>query len=234
MNTAAIVSTFTILGSLAYAAGQGTAVRPQPVGAITRSPVHEDGAVSQRHQGTTMAALAGGDGSCTIGEPLNWFTTPRPLPECFTIRSMHYKDAEDINRDGDADFIEYAGGVALSVAGSAQASECVAHITRTEWNGQELVLTRHCVASSESVAAYAAQRFPGQTVSTYYDSGLRDIDGDGDLDLVLHLEVEPYALYYVWLENTGYEANNGVAADINRDGVVDGKDLASVLAAWTP
>jgi hypothetical protein len=234
MNTAAIVSTFTVLGSLAYAAGQEAAPRPQPVGAVTRSPVHEDGAVSQRHQGTTMAAMAGGDGSCTVGSDLEWFTTPRPLPACFTFRSMHSGRAEDINRDGDADFIEIAGEVALSVAGSAQASACIAHITRTEWDGQELVLTRHCVASSESVAAYAAQRFPGQTVSTYYDSGLRDIDGDGDLDLVLQLEVEPYALYYVWLENTGYEASNGVAADINRDGVVDGKDLASVLAAWTP
>jgi hypothetical protein len=236
MNTAAIVSTFTVLGSLAYAAGQGAALGPQPVGAVTRSPVHEDGAVSQRHQGTTMAALAGGDGSCTIGEPLNWFTTPRPLPACFTIRSMHYKDAEDINRDGEAEFIDYVGGVVLSVAGVAQPGGCVAYITQTNWDGEEVVLTRHCVASSESVATYAAERFPDQTVTTYFDSGLRDIDKDGDLDLVLMLDMQapPHYPYYVWLENTGYEASNGVAADINRDGVVDGKDLASVLAAWTP
>jgi hypothetical protein len=66
-------------------------------------------------------------------------------------------------------------------------------------------------------------------------SDLHDMDGDGDLDLIV--EVWSYDGKsqgpVVWIENT-VKANPPLAADINRDGVVDGLDLASVLAAWTP
>jgi len=60
---------------------------------------------------------------------------------------------------------------------------------------------------------------------------LLDVDGDGDLDIVLSLVGGQGKV--VWLENTSV-ADTNVAADINGDGVVDGKDLAFVLAAWTP
>ena len=54
------------------------------------------------------------------------------------------------------------------------------------------------------------------------------MDADGDLDLIGSFYDQGF-----WIENT-VKANPPLAADINRDGVVDGKDLASVLAAWTP
>jgi len=68
---------------------------------------------------------------------------------------------------------------------------------------------------------------------------LRDMDADGDLDLVARADRPPTGSPWIterrffWIENT-VKANPPLAADINRDGVVDGKDLASVLAAWTP
>jgi hypothetical protein len=234
---------FVIMGALAgfgfmIASGIGSASSVGRSGTVADETryVSDLSPSRQRGDASFVTMPVGANGGCVDGPDLDWFTTPRPLPACFTIRSMHYKDAEDINRDGEAEFIDYVGGVVLSIAGTAQPGGCVAYITQTHWDGEEVVLTRHCVASSESVAAYTAQRFPNQTVTTYFDSGLRDIDKDGDLDLVLMLDMEapPHYPYYVWLENTGYEASNGLAADINRDGVVDGKDLASVLSAWTP
>jgi hypothetical protein len=35
-----------------------------------------------------------------------------------------------------------------------------------------------------------------------------------------------------WLENTGFQHSNPIAADLNRDGRVDGADLSLVLYAW--
>jgi hypothetical protein len=273
MRTAAIVTTFTILGSLAYAAGQGAALRPQPVGAVTRSPVHEDGAVSQRHQGTTMAALAGGDDSCTIGEPLNWFTQVHPLPECgeliwggfsMTNTSDVVSGTESVDADGDGmnDRLVLLGdGI---VGGSTVLSRSWALTYGAEPTGDTqygppllgehalfkvvhsldggvVTTTLHPVLSRPVVLqALCAVTTPCDAsihYASFTPSDFTDMDGDGDLDLILAITLRTpkyeYFTYRVWIENT-VKANPPLAADINRDGVVDGKDLASVLAAWTP
>jgi hypothetical protein len=72
-------------------------------------------------------------------------------------------------------------------------------------------------------------------------AGWRDMDGDKDLDYIVSVSVyvgpagqSPEVRRQVWFENTGFEANRkGAAADLNRDGVVNGEDLCIVLAAWS-
>jgi hypothetical protein len=266
MNTAAIGTTFTILGSLAYAAGQGAALRPQPIGAVSCSSVHEDSAVSQRHQGTTMAALAGGDGSCTIGEPLNWFTQVHVLPECVGAYLQHLylgpgTSAFDVDGDGTRDQIVLlrevpdgagAGGMVyqntLLVSAKANGYCCI---------GQHLLFKTDFAVTGNSVSMVVVPLLDSALVinavceladapncdDLFLDGNvqiafadLRDMDSDGDLDALLRVEWSMawgFGLRMIWIENT-VKAGSPLAADINRDGVVDGKDLASVLAAWTP
>jgi hypothetical protein len=63
-------------------------------------------------------------------------------------------------------------------------------------------------------------------------SGWRDMDGDGDLDLVCRVTDEATWNAQIWLENTGFQHTNPIAADLNHDGNVDGADLGLLLYAW--
>jgi hypothetical protein len=87
--------------------------------------------------------------------------------------------------------------------------------------------------------------------------GWLDCDNDGDLDMVctaqgfqVQRNGEDYlsweGTFWIcaqivtnegpkvsfWLENTGFQHTNPIAADLNRDGRVDGADLSLVLYAW--
>jgi hypothetical protein len=271
MRTAAIVTTFTILGSFAYAAGQGAALRPQPAGAVTRSPVHEDGAVSQRYQGTTMAALAGSGGSCTVGEPLNWFTQVHPMPECADlVWGGVYVSASsvvtsrgvtvDVDGDGRDDHMVLAGDLVDPPSGATRLARSYAlrygaylgvgkfptvgahalfRVT-VESTGGDAVITLHPVMSGsvlhEALCAVAKPCDATDREVIFSPIDFKDLDGDGDLDLILEIEVRTptyeYFTYRVWIENT-VKANPPLAGDINRDGAIDGKDLAIVLSGWT-
>jgi len=59
------------------------------------------------------------------------------------------------------------------------------------------------------------------------------MDGDGDLDLIVESGYSSTD-WWCWMENTGFQHANRVAADLNGDGIVDGNDLGNLLAAWGP
>ena len=123
--------------------------------------------------------------------------------------------------------------IVLLEGGTPQPSACIAVASRIEWDGAQSTLSRSCIATSDLLIAYCQATFPGSTV-VMESVGCRDIDGDGDLDAAVLLAINNWAFSrWVWLENTGYEASNGLAGDINPDGAIDGKDLAIVLAGWT-
>jgi hypothetical protein len=67
------------------------------------------------------------------------------------------------------------------------------------------------------------------------------MDGDGDLDICCLAQVDTVfesgdgadTYRVIWFENIGYEKSPPpLAADLNRDGNVDGVDLGLLLAAW--
>jgi hypothetical protein len=289
MRTAAIIITFTILGSLVYAAGQGPVTRPQPLGAVTRPPVHAGGVARQRqqdmaarredraaqHLGNTMYAVAGGDGYCAIGEPLNWFTQVHVLPSCLNATLGYTYAGEsgfDCNADGNLDWLAYVTNVSETECEQGD-SDCVQvgatyfsmsggwwypdspyppnddlfpfpnaaglyRISLSQSDGVTTV-TYHSVLSgavlNAAICAVADCEAPGLNVGAYAKT-LHDWDGDGDLDLFVYVYWSTSSQWgsgMVLIENT-VKANPALAADINRDGVVDGKDLATVLSAWTP
>jgi hypothetical protein len=71
-------------------------------------------------------------------------------------------------------------------------------------------------------------------------AGWRDMDGDGDLDYIVWVSAFTFNSTVgtngqIWFENVGYEKPAPpLAADINRDGRVDGADLGLVLVSWGP
>ena len=154
------------------------------------------------------------------------------MPDCFGFGDLFNGDVADWNADGQMEFIGERDVMILQ-NGTPQPVECIAVVSRIEWDGVESTLVRHCIGTSALLISYAQTRFPGSTVETT-SVGCRDIDSDGDLDAAVLLVIDGWASsHWVWLENTGYEANDGLAADLNGDGKVDGKDLAATLAAWT-
>lgn len=198
--------------------------------------MHSDHLRGKRGQDASARRMTmGSPAGCIDDQSLNWVTTVRPLPDCFYYDMHDDEDAEDWNGDGRVDFVNPVWGVTLLRSGAVAAPECIAVVTDTTWDGKEVSITRSCIADSAALLSYVVQVFPGRSVSTG-SAGWRDLDGDGDLDYVVQLFIDDFAdESWVWLENTGFEADPPpLAADINQDGVVDGKDLASVLAAWTP
>lgn len=218
---------------LAAGVGRASGDRPARVGAATAVELTDHATGKRRGDAPIRRKMAGYPLGCVDERKLNWVTTVQPLPECFYYDMHDEEDAEDWNGDGRVDFVDGIRGVPLTLSGAPAAPECIAVVTLTQWDGTAVSITKSCIADSEGLIAHVVQRFPGRSVVTG-SAGWRDLDSDGDLDYVVQLVIDDYVEEaWAWLENTGYEANDGLAADLNGDGAVDGKDLTALLAAWT-
>jgi hypothetical protein len=107
MRTPAIIASLTVVGSIAYAAGsQGVAGKQSPVMPTPPTLPPMGGGVMRSDGGAAMQV--GGGGQCVIGEPLNWFTTVRTLPDCYGelwAGTLRERTALDVDGDDIDDLI---------------------------------------------------------------------------------------------------------------------------------
>jgi hypothetical protein len=116
------------------------------------------------------------------------------------------------------------------------------------WTGNTVTVVRQAICRDDTfnMARVRLQDYnPGWDYSNLQEwkaIDFRDVDDDGDADLIVKLgggrmqygtHVQEPFTEYLWLENTA-SFNTSGGADVNRDGVVNGQDLAYVLSAWTP
>jgi len=230
MKTPAIIASLTVVGSLAFAAGsQGTAGKQSSL--MPSGPL----ALSMQEE-VPQAQMAE---ECSQGADKNWFTTGHLLPPCaritgIVIGSEIVKASQaDVNGDGTLEMLlpntnGFFGGYKIVADGTASNVNLISVHECSTANG----------TYSESIASVlrgqAGDYFLSQvpiTVTANAYLYLRDMDSDGDLDLIADASGGGVALKF-WLENTGFQHTNRIAADINRDGRVDGADLCLVLASW--
>jgi hypothetical protein len=174
---------------------------------------------------------------CTQGEDLSWFTVVHPLPSDCTAaarfagwdNSGRYALDGDIDGNGEIEYLIFDHSTSV-IDGGIAGTGCLVTLNEVAVAGSNSTVTDYCVLRSETVAAFVFQHHPAATSARVVTAGLRDVDHDGDLDLLARIISDQFD--WVWVENTGFQHTNRVAADINRDGRVDGADLCLVLASW--
>jgi hypothetical protein len=248
MKIAAIIASLTVVGSIAYAAGtQGTAGKQPPLmpsGSQAHS-MQEDALEVIPH----AQILAGG---CQT-EPQAWFDPlPRRLVVCVggtVLPSQIGKfpiGVADVNADGVNEFFDtaYFGGydndgyseTGVSIGtGSPPIAGTILYRSTTEVQATQTVVWRNSVLEGTAAMGEHIRQMVGSPNYLEIEiraKGWRDVDLDGDLDLIAEAAFR-YSGIDLWFENIGYEIPAPpIAADLNHDGNVDGADLSLLLYAW--
>jgi hypothetical protein len=235
MKTAAIISTATIAGSIAFAAGQQTGTKQPPV-MPSGSQMHT------MQEGMPQARMAQMGGGCA---PEPWFaTTLHPISGegCGVLDHLPLQNV-DVNGDGTndlcyprglfSDFGGTLGVVATTETGAIESRSTTdfLQVTRFEQSPSGLVFTTNGVLPDLSAALAAkipevgnwnpAECSGYHYYITFEPLGWLDCDSDGDLDLIVNWnlwrrEYDPslpcmpvvgaaISGQYAWLENIGYE-----------------------------
>jgi hypothetical protein len=252
MKTPAIIASLTVVGSLAYAAGsQGTAGKQPPV-MPSGSQAH-----SMQEEVPQARILQDSAPDCPTGEPLLWFLQTPHIVECSSpsgrVLGAIGGGAVDVNGDGRLEFYGRleVGNPDVVINGAPTGTSFSLWVNRVDAETQKPLAIRDTVELiPPTFGAWVLQNFPTATnasvaLADYDDSqviqpiaGWRDMDGDGDLDYLVRLSLQvptppTNPAHQIWFENIGYEKPAPpLAADINRDGRVDGADLCLVLASW--
>ena len=235
MKTPAIVASLTVAGSIAFAAGQQSSDK--------QSSAMSGGAKAQSMQEEMLQARMQMIVGCAEGEPLDWFGDVRLLEPCAfeaLVPTALLGVGVDVNGDG---FLEYLGGPTeglfyiIDENGSDVGGSDAVILSEVTFVGGETRATKHGVLPTSVLRAFARNLGASQSVG-FGGFRWRDLDGDGDLDLIggvqWHSAAQGLDFRYLWIENTGFQHTNHVAADLNGDGQVNGADLGLLLVAWGP
>ena len=245
MKIAAIISTATIAGSIAYAAGQQSGTKQPPM-----MPSGAQAHSMQEEMPQGQMQLAGG---CQTN-PAHWFNPiPKRLVVCIGSGNTPQRigmlplGAADVNRDGVNEFFDtnYFGswdndgynelGVLVRSLDSPIGGTLLYRSTTEVQPNQTIVLRNSVLDVDASVGDEIRGWLGNPSISqiSMRAKGWRDIDSDGDLDLIAEAAFTSGDGLDLWFENIGYEMpTTPVAADLNRDGRVDGADLGLLLYAW--
>jgi hypothetical protein len=236
MKTPAIITSLTVVGSIAYAAGSQGVSSKQPPMMPSRSQAHS----MQEEMRQTRMQMAG---ECIQGAGKNWFTKVHTVSDgCSAIADVTCR--QDINGDGIAEYLMIGGG--LFLRDGQGSTVCLAITNEAVESSDGPAFINSCVLNSSVLEDFVTSNFPKATWGDAWFVGFRDMDDDQDLDLVVNLNLRNAegppsdemptwsASQEVWIENTEFPHTNNVAADLNRDGIVDGNDLGNLLAAWGP
>jgi hypothetical protein len=229
MRLSASVATLLAAGSLALAGSQAETLKP-------RTPIHQE-----PRQGESPTTAEATD-PCDPPSGTSWFAPVfRPLTGC----SQPYQRATfqplsdaDVNGDGKIDYFAYPVNPDLINSGTGVPG-CLLQKSDFVADGTNFTETFACVGTKAPIIAAVTQSHPTVTNAYVDTAAWRDIDGDGDLDLIVIVLLftpdnpDRFTQFTGWLENIGYEKSPPpIAADLNRDGAVNGDDLGLLLAAW--
>jgi hypothetical protein len=239
---------------IALFAAVSASVLPEQAWLHQSAPMGRDGhqlisgtaptAPPQAESVTQRSSTAMTDPHCDV--PLQqWLSfVPTPFDVCggatFNFPALGSSGRFDVDGNGDLDFVEVTNqfeaiwsGQVLPVGDIVTASELVTDVRGT-------IQARRAPVFRPGTAIGIGIRsiFPDANYARIYVIGWRDMDGDGDLDLVTFIQhgaSSPTSEVNCFFENIGYEKPAPpLAADINRDGRVDGADLGMLLIAWGP
>ena len=225
MKTPAIIATLTVVGSLALAAGKGD--EPQRKHTAEGSP------------SVMSYAMAGAaDGTCQTTAGDSWFSPVfHPITSnsgCAGVFSNSQAlNSADVNGDGMMDYFAYINGQCIGEG--VPYSGCLLARSTMSRHGAKTGAEFTCIMDAALMAKAILKRYPQTAYAVWYPGGWRDMDSDGDLDLVIVLQTEvgSGARLDGWFENIGFERPiPPLAADLNQDGNVDGVDLGLLLASW--
>lgn len=192
---------------------------------------------------------SGPSGQCVTGDPRDWFGPPQLLAACDTrlqgvlpLQGDLYSATShaDVNGDGTHEYFARPGYDELGAIiadGEDQPGFALYEHEVTMQTGQ-IVQTRHGLVPNGPVASVIRANVSDVQSAVLGTGGFRDLDGDGDLDLVMSIWVYLWdknsANVDMWFENTGMPASLRSRADLNRDGRVSGADLGLLVGEWGP
>jgi hypothetical protein len=242
-----VLTAATLLAFVSSVTFSRESERPEP---LLTSP---NSSINGEPDHTDPQATSGMQAGCD-SEPNLWLSsTARKLNVCFSYGNqqpnsigMFPLGTADANGDGQTehyDVIAPAGypGVLVYQVGTGLPATLLYSSTTTMSQTGEVFVWRNRILRLESadIAALKAQ-FASTTSYLYAISvepaGWRDVDADGDLDLIARAWFTYQNATYpndVWFENLSFEHDPQCNADLNNDGAVDGGDLCLLLACWT-
>jgi hypothetical protein len=187
---------------------------------------------------TLQSMHMGSDGRCDEEAPVDWFGDVRALPNCgWVAYGLPTQDGRfaDVNADGIVEYFEeFPDNYGPIVAGGVpQPNRGFLFRIESRFVGSSVSVAAVPVIETDRLAKWILA-FGGWQGNIYCDKpGWIDLDEDGDLDLVVRFYGDGGNRQFAWLENTGFEATQPLAGDLNADRNVDSADLTILLGGWT-